>query len=186
MAARVELLHPNEVSGRRSRASLLGGLRHCTRLPNGLTLALGACLFRSLGGTPAHFPRISSIKTSHRVFSFDYGQVPRVPRGFTPYRVLPTVASNHSPRTQQPALARALLPPTSVSSAGSIIEHVFAIPNLQPITAVDGFDVKHVSGCQPQDSTHRCRHVLMHTVGELDHDHGPLARRPHKAPTDGS
>ena len=60
---------------------------------------------------------------------------------------------------------------------------MFAVPNLEPIAAVNGLDIKDIFCCQPQNATHGRSDVLVHTVGELNDDYRTFAWRSHKATT---
>ena len=58
---------------------------------------------------------------------------------------------------------------------------MFAVPNLEPIAAINSFDVEDIFCRQPQNATHGCGHVLVHSVGELNDDYRTFARRSYKA-----
>ena len=73
-----------------------------------------------------------------------------------------------------------------MSPARCVVKHMLAVPNLEPISAIDRLDVKNILGRQPQYATHRRGDVLVHPIGKLDDDYGPFSRRPHQATTDGS
>jgi len=72
-------------------------------------------------------------------------------------------------------------PNPSQLAAGGIFEEMFAVPNLEPIAAINSFDVEDIFCCQPQNATHGCGHVLVHPVGELNDDYRTFARRSYKA-----
>ena len=73
-----------------------------------------------------------------------------------------------------------------LSPTRRVVKHVLAIPNLEPISAVHGFDIENILGRQPQHATHRCCHVLVHAIGKLDHHDRAFAWCSHQAPTHGS
>jgi hypothetical protein len=64
-----------------------------------------------------------------------------------------------------------------LSTAQGVIEICFTISDLKPITTIGGFNVKHVSLGNPHHALHRGRHVLVHSIRELNDDHGALTRR---------
>ena len=54
-------------------------------------------------------------------------------------------------------------------------ERALTVADLETVTAVDGFDVEHVARCETQHALDRRGHVLVHAVGELDHDDRTLS-----------
>ena len=58
--------------------------------------------------------------------------------------------------------------------------------DFEAIAAVRGLEKEHLVADQAQDALHWGRDVLVEAVGELDHDDGTAAWRPHEPPCDDS
>jgi len=63
-----------------------------------------------------------------------------------------------------------------VISARGVLERTLTVAYFQPVPAVDRLDIEDVFCGEAQDALYGGGHVLVHTVGELDHDHGALPR----------
>ena len=62
-------------------------------------------------------------------------------------------------------------------TAGCVFESALAVADFESVTTIDGLYVEDVFRCEAQHALHRCRHVLVHAVGELDHNDRAFARR---------
>ncbi len=144
--------------GRSARTPLLHWLHRSASLTNGFPLTLGAFFLGRLCLAPAHFSGVPAVKTSHRDLSFVAAIWPELVRG-----------------------RRRRLSPTRC-----IVKHMLAIPNLEPITTINSFDIKNVLCGQPKYSPNGRRYIFVHAIRKLDNDDGSLSRRPHQATTDGS
>jgi hypothetical protein len=71
-------------------------------------------------------------------------------------------------------------------AAGGVFEGPLAVAYFEPITAVDRFDIEDVLRSNAQHALDWRGHVLVHSVGELDHHDGALTRGPNQATGYGS
>ena len=72
------------------------------------------------------------------------------------------------------------------SSARAFGEGVFAASNLEAVTAVDGLDVEDLSTRDAEDALHWRRHVLVHSIRELDDNDRALAGCSYQPARDGA
>ena len=90
-----------------------------------------------------------------------------------------------APNQPVPFPARSRTTPNALS-AGSVFESTLAVADFEAITTVDGLDVEDVFRGEAQHALDRRRYVLMHSVGELNHDDGAFTRRSNQTTGDSS
>jgi len=83
----------------------------------------------------------------------------------------------HAPARQGSCDARA-------GSASRFGDVVLSAPHFEAVAAVGGLDVEDLTAGDSEHALHRCGHVFVHAVGELDNNDGPFARRPYESPRD--
>ena len=71
----------------------------------------------------------------------------------------------------------------TAGTAGNL-EGALGVPNLQSVPAIDRLDVEDFLLCQTQNTPHRCGDVLVHAIGEFDHDDRSPPRSTHQATGD--
>lgn len=68
----------------------------------------------------------------------------------------------------------------------SAFERLLLAADFEAITAVRRLDIEHVAPRHAKYALDGSRHVFMHSVGKLDHDHRPFTRCAYEAPRDGT
>jgi hypothetical protein len=89
------------------------------------------------------------------------------------------------PKTTGTVPARSRTTPNALS-AGRVFESPLAIADFEAITTVDGLDVEDVFRGKAQHALDGSRYVLVHSVGELNHDDGAFTRRSNQTTGDSS